>query len=345
MPQRSPSAAEPLAPAPGEASELPREAADSADPLGLVAPVAWVGLVASLSGRAIAPSLHGSGQGLDRVIAYVDFGAGFATFFFAILALVAASLQLVHTAREPRLGLLYRALVIGFGTVIVSLVTPAMPLRLPDRGILITATSSAFVALIAARQGLSSPRTRALGFVLAGVGSSALLHLGALHLSASPLPRTLLFSRGLATASVALDGLSLFVAFAWLSTRAKSRISWPTTIALCLAMVAFWGAQKGTLEDASFWQIVAERSVARLSVGPASFVLPAVEQLFEIAALALAGAALFVRGQAAPVTASLSLLLMARPMTDVPIAATAVTLAALTTGLKSAAGSERRSSP
>lgn len=315
---------------------------DAADPLKLVGPVAFVGLVATLVGRAIGPALHGAGHGLGSFIDWVDGSAGFATFSFAILALVTASLQLVHTARERGLGLAYRIVAIALGTLVVALVTPAMPLRLPDRGILIVAASSALLALVAAARSLASPQTRALGIALGLVGLSALSHLGALLLSASPLPRMLMRSGALATASVALDGLSLGIAFLWLASRAKTRVHWPTTIAFALVALVFWGAREGASEDASLWQVVAERSVARLSVGPASFVLPEVRQFLELLALGLAGASLFVREKSGAVAASFALLLLARPMTDVPIAATAVALAALTAGLAAAGGRTRQ---
>lgn len=307
---------------------------DPADPLKLVAPVAWVGLVSTLLGRAIAPALHGAGQGLDGVIEHVDSVADFATFFFAILALVTTSLQLVHTAREKRLGLAYRTVAIASGAIVVALVTPAMPLRLPDRGILIIAVSSAVCALAAAGQALTLPKTRALGVVLGLFGFSSLLHLAALDLSVSPLPRMLMLSGVLATVSIAVDGLSLAMAFLWISTRTKDRVNWPTVVALSVAAVLYWGARKGGLEDASIWQVVAHRGLARLTVGPASFVMVEVRQFLELSALALAGAALWVRGQAGALGAAFALLLMARPMTDVPIAATAVTLVALTVGLR-----------
>lgn len=306
---------------------------DSANPLGLIRIVAWSGLIASLLGRALAPALQGAGHGLDRAIEGIDLAAGFATFSFAILTLLATSLQLVHTAREAKLGLPYRIVAIALGALVVALVTPAVPLRLPDSGILITAVSSALLAIIAAGEGVRSASTRAVGFALGLVGLAALLHLTALHLSASPLPRMLFLSASLSTASIALHGLSVLIAFMWLSTRSPNRMSVPVASALSLATFAFLGARDGALEGASLWQIVAHRSVAELTTAPSSFVLPEVVQAIELGGLALAGAALVIRGQVASLAASLALLLIARPMTDVPLSATAIALAALTVGM------------
>lgn len=292
--------------------------------------------MASLLGRTIAPALHGAGQGLDRVIALFDRGADFFTFFFAILALVTASLKLVHTAREPRLGLFYRMVALALGAVVVTLIMPSMPLRLPDRGVWITGVASALLALIAAWQGLRVPQTRALGLILACVGSSALFHLAAIDLSISALPRTLFLSRSFASAAISLDGLSLFIALFWLASRTKERVSWPLVFAMAGAYGFFLGASEGRLDDANLWQIIAHRSLDQLALRPASYVEPFMQHIFEASALALAVAALFVRGAPFLLRATLSLLLIARPMTDVPIAAITITLAALTIALSAA---------
>lgn len=306
--------------------------------------MAGTGLVASLLGRALAPALFGAGQGLDRIIDWVDLVAGFATFAFGLLALTTTSLQLVHTLREGRLGLAYRIPAILLGGLIVALVTPAMPLRLPELGLVITGTASALLAVLASRPGLRAPRTRALGFVLAATGLAALCHMTALVLSVSPLPSMLLLSRALSTVTVAIDGTAVLVAFTWLATRAQGRVSWPTLVALSLATIVFWGARQGTLDSAALWQVVAHRGVTQLTVSPPSFVLPEVRQMLELSALALAGASLFVRRQVPSVTASLSLILLARTTTDVPLSAVALSLAALTTAMEAAVG-ERSPSP
>lgn len=306
---------------------------DLSNPLGLVPAVAWLGFVAVLVGKYLASAWYGVGTGLDRFFDRADLAADFITFAFAILALALTSLQLVHTARDKQLALPYRLTAIVLGALVVALVTPALPIRLPDQGLWMTALASVGVAFSAGVVAMRSVPTRALGLVLAAIAISASLHLGAVGLWGSPLTKTALLSRGLATASMVVDGLALLVAFLWLATRSKQRTSWPTLIALTLASAVFWVARQGGDTDAPL-VVLAQRVVTELSWGPPSFFVPEVRQLLELAALALAGAALFVRTEARPIAASLSLLLVARPTADVPLSATALTLAALTAGLR-----------
>lgn len=330
MLRRLPSEAEPAAP-PDESPVF----ADLSDPLGLLPTVAWLGFVASLFGKNLVPAWYGVGTGRDLFLDRAGLLADFAIFSFAVLALATTSLQLVHTARERRLVLPYRVVTVALGALVVALVTPALPIRLPDRGLWMTAVSSIAVVFLAASQALRTATTRALGLVLAGLGLAASLHLAALQLSTSPLTKTLLLSRGIASAALVVDGLALAVAFVWLSSRTKKRTSWPTLIALSAASAVFWMARQGAAAEPEAF-VLAHRMVAELSWGPSSFFLPAVKQALELGALALAGAALFVRTEARLLAVALSLLLVARPTADVPLSATALTLAALTVALRAA---------
>lgn len=336
MLRRLPSEAEPSAP-PDERSA----ADDLSNPLGLVPTVAWLGFIASLFGKNLVPALYGVGTGLDRFLDGAGIAADFATFSFAVLALATTSLQLVHTARERRLALPYRVVVIALGALVVALVTPALPIRLPDRGLWMTAVASMGTAFLASSQALRTPTTRALGLVLVGLSLSASLQLAALQLSTSPLTKMLMLSRGLASAALVVDGLALAVAFLWLSSRSKKPTSWPTVIALSAASAVFWMARQGGAATDGALVVLAQRVVADLSWGPSSFFVLEVKQLLELSALALAGAALFVRTEARLLAASLSLLLVARPTADVPLSATALTLAALTVGLRATTSANR----
>ena len=311
-------------------------AVDFSNPLGLVPTVAWLGFLATLLGKNVVPAAYGLGTGLDAFLDRADIGADFLTFFFAALALATTSLQLVHTARDGRLTLAYRVTSIAAGALVVALVTPALPIRLPDIGLWMTATASIVVAGVAANQALRAAPTRALGLVLSGLTVAAALHLAALQLANSPLTKTLLLSRGLATASMVLDGLALAVAFIWLSSRSKGRTNLSLLIALSLASTVFWLARQGGHAAETAAVVLARRVVTDLSWGPSSFFVPEVRQLLELASLALAGAALFVRTGANAIAAPLALVLVARPTVDVPLSATALTLAALTAALRAA---------
>jgi hypothetical protein len=200
------------------------------------------------------------------------------------------------------------------------------------------ALASGLLAVFASYEAIAVPRTRALGVLLVTAGVAALLHLGATvlawHAGERALYRAAAVARLLATGSVLFDTLALLTGFAWLTTRASTATVWAARAALFGACVLAWGAARGGPHDGSpLWQIVTYRAVERLLVPPAPYVWIPYRYVLETCAPLLGMVALLARGQIPAVVGALALGLIARPTTDVPLSALALTLAALSTPL------------
>jgi hypothetical protein len=303
----------------------------------LLRQVAGVGLVATALGRALSPALRGAREGMDRIIVSCDLLGSFASYLFAFAAMAATFAQLSQTIRERRLGTVYRSVAGVLALSVLVIVLLALFANLPERASLVAAVASAVLALAGAKEALAVPRTRALGVVLATFGVAALLHLAGAWLIAyageRALYRLAVTARAISTASVGADSLGLVTALVWLATRNRGTVSWGTRAALALACVLTWGALQGSREGAPLWQLISYRAVQRLLAPPQPFVWPPYRYLLETFAPLLALVAIVVRRQIPAIMGALALVLLARPATDVPLAALAVTLAALTAPL------------
>jgi len=303
-----------------------------------VRPVAAVGIAAFILGRALAPALRGATEGLDRIIAYADLAGGFVSYLFAFTGLSAAIIELMLTFRERRFGVAYRTAATVLGVCVIALVAPAFREPLPERLSIVAALASGMIALIASRQAIGVPRTRALGVLLVAAGAAALLHVGsslvAWYAGDHALYRLAVFARVLATASVFFDTLALLTGFAWLATRNERSTVWSARVALFVGCVLAWGAvRSGGRETAPLWELVTYRAVDRLLAVPPAYVWLPYRFVLETSAPLLAIAALGARGQMPAVSGCLALALVARPSTDVPLSALALTLAALSAPL------------
>jgi hypothetical protein len=304
----------------------------------LVPQVAVVGVLASVVGRAIAPALRGAGEGIDRYITYTNLAGSFATYLFAFGGLFVLILELGVTFREKRLAIAYRVAAAVTSACVVALVVFAFRAPLPERASVLAALASSALALIASWEATLVRRTRALGITLAGMAVAALFHLSAslvaFYSGARGLLRLATTARVLAAASLLFDAAALLTVFLWLITRKKTATTWIARAALFLGCIVAWGALRGVRENAAFWQLLANRAVDRLiPSSPAALVWPAVRTLLETCAPMLGVAALAARGQMPAITGSLALALIARPSTDVPLSALALTLAALSAPL------------
>jgi hypothetical protein len=312
-------------------------ASESAAAGAMVRRLAVLGLIATLVGRVIAPSLRGAGGGLDQTVDATDRFGSLVSYLFAIVGIAAAVVQLVRTARDGRLGRAYRGLALGLGIAVLLPLAPGLPGQLAARPLVLVATASAMLAVLAGRAALVTARTRALGAVLCCAGVAAALHLAALlvahHAWEGNLYRAAGAARCLATAAMMADGLGLLVATSWLATRRRAMVSLPVLAAAAVALLVVWGAVRGGGEGATFWQVVAHRGLERMLPPPTPLVRPVVRYLPEALSLALAVVAVGVRGQIPAITGALALVLVARPATDVPLAALAVSVASLTAGL------------
>jgi hypothetical protein len=299
--------------------------------------VAAVGLVATALGRAVSPALRGSREGMDRIIQSCDLLGSFTSYLFAFTAMAATVAQLSQTLREPRLGPAYRTIAAILAGCVLLAMLPALLLNLPEFASLGCALASGVLALVAAREALLVPSTRALGVVLAAFGLAALLHVGGAWLGAYAGQRAIYrlvdIARGVATLGVGADSLGVVTALAWLATRNRGTVSWGTRAALVVACVLTWGALQGMRDGAPFWQLLSYRAVQRLLPLPEPFVWRPYRFLLETFAPLLALVAVVVRRQMPAVMGALALVLLARPTTDIPLSALAITLASLSAPL------------
>jgi hypothetical protein len=300
--------------------------------------VALLGVLAVLFGRSLAPALRGAREGLDRIIGYADLWGGIVSYLFAFIGLSAVIVELMLTFREKRFSMVYRVGATVLGLIVVSLIAPAFREPLPERASIVAALASGLVAVLASYEAITVPRTRALGVLLATAGAAALFHLGATvlawHAGEHALYRAAAIARMLATASVLFDTIALLTGFAWLTTRTSVSTVWGARVALFTACVLAWGAARGGTHDGSpLWQIITYRAVERLLAPPPPYVWIPYRYVLETCAPLLGVVAVFARGQMPAVIGALALALIARPTTDVPLSALALTLAALTTPL------------
>lgn len=300
--------------------------------------VAAVGAVAFILGRAVAPALRGARDGLDTIIAYADLVGAFASYLFAFGGISAVIMGFLLTSRERRFGPFYRGAATLLGVCVVSLVAPAFLEPLSERASIVAAVASGLLALVASREAIVVPRTRALGVLLVAAGAAALLHLSASLVAWYAGERGLyglaIFARVLATSSVFFDALTLLIAFAWLATRPQKATVWGARLALFVGCVLAMGAVRGGGNETSpLWELVTYRAVDRLMPLPAAYVWLPFRFVLETCAPLLAVAAVAARGQMPAAVGSLALVLLARPSTDVPLSALALALAALSTPL------------
>lgn len=309
--------------------------ARGANGAGLVRVAAIFAVVATLLGRVLAPALRGAVTGFDRAIALADRAGVVATQAFAVLGVVVATLELFAALRETRFGVGFRVVALLLAGSTISLFGRAVHEPLPGAWNVGLAIGSATLALACAREAVRVPRTRAMGVALAFASLAAGLHLAALVLAmrAGDEARVDLatLARALATASTLADGLVLATALGWISSRDGKLVSARTAVALLFAMVVAWAAVRGGLDGASSTEVVARRAVERLLLAPPPSFAPALRYFVEALSLGLAVVVLFVRRQLASVVSSFALVLVARPATDVPLAALALTIASLAT--------------
>ena len=220
----------------------------------------------------------------------------------------------------------------------VSLIPKAFHDPLPERESIIAGLAGGLIAIMASREAIAVPRTRALGVLLFSGGVAALLHLAASVLAwfAGEHARQSLatFARLVATGSVVFDTLAVFTAFAWLATRPEKATVWAARAAIFVACTLAWGvARGGSHEGAPLWQLVAFRAVDPLLAHPAAYVWTPFRYALETCAPFLALAAVTARRQIPAVAGAFALALLARPTTDVPLSALALALAALSAPL------------
>jgi hypothetical protein len=241
--------------------------------------------------------------------------------------------------QQRKIGLVHRWLSVALGAFVLALAAPAFRHTLNERSSVLLGAASGLLALLAAREALPIGRTRAVGLVLGLTGLAALLHVAGTTLAWQAGDRALyrlaLSARVVATAGVVFDAVAMLAALTWISTRDQRVNSWTTRICLVVAIAIVWGAWHGARDTAPLWQVVAHRALDRLLSFPPPYVWLPLRYLLEACAPLLGLVAVATRNQIPSVMASMALILVARPTTDVPLSAIAIALAALSIPLVS----------
>jgi hypothetical protein len=319
------------------ARALSRQETPSSLHAGLPAAVyrglAILALLASLIGRGLAPALPGSKAGIAIWIMLGDRIAA----LLSQLLLVGGSMVLIRLLlvmlRDQRLSAVYRLLIVPAGAAVVALVVSSAAQSLEAEVSLGLAVCSASIAAAAAPLALRSPATRAVGLVLALAAVAALLHvlarLVAFRASDQALASLFMVARGISTAAFIFDAASLAAAGAWLAAPHWRRGAIAGGALIAVSAVLTWGALHGSRFDAPHWQVLAGRALGEMVRHPTPLVAPALRYLAEVCALIIAGIAALAPKRVPVITAALSLTLLARGSTDVPLLALVMTLAAL----------------
>jgi hypothetical protein len=292
-----------------------------------------LGLLATLVGGGIAPALPGSRAGIDGWIAVSDHAGALLTQMLVVLGLGLATWLVLITLRNGELATWYRIACVPLVALVATLSAGAIAEPLHPLWSSWMAISAGLVALAAAPQAWHRPLARGPACVLGLMALSAVVDLGArwVALRASDQALSGLFSlaRYVATLSFALKLSGLGLALAWLGAR-RWRVAVPSVLAVVSGLVALGvAASHASQVDVSWWQVLASRVLDGYSRHPIPLILPLLSPLMDLALLAAAASSLLVRRASGPVRAVMALALLGRGMTDIPVSALMLTVAAL----------------
>lgn len=311
---------------------------------GLLRAVAALALLATVIARGLAPALPGSAAGISGWIR----ASGTTAMLLSQLLVVSGALVvfrlLIRTLRKSELGVFYRLLAVPLGAAALTIIMAAA--EGPTRPVMALglAVVTATVAIAATFPTLSTPRTRAAGFVLGAVGVGSFVHVLsrvlAIRASEQALASLFTMSQSVATLSFVLDVASIVLVAVWLGARNRSRAAVIAVVLVGVSSAVAWGAMRGSSYDASLWEVLASRSLAELTRHPAPLVLAPLQYSVEVLALLTAGVALVVPKRNLPIQALVALALLARVSTDIPLCALCLVMAALLGPLASLAQRE-----
>jgi hypothetical protein len=287
-------------------------------------------LVATLVGRGAAPALPGSTGGIGSLISGVEQLAAFSTQFMAIMG-VSTCVRLLLTTLECR-SRSYR--LIGILTCISALpmIISASSRHLSPAWLVSLAGLSAALGLAAARPALRAPQSRAAGLILLTVTLGSLVSAfgRVLALYASQEVEAALFglARGIATAGLVVDAVSVLLVALWVVRRWRFGMPLMLGLASVAAMLVWFGAQTVEIVDGEGWGLFIGRVLAALTAHPDPLVEVGFRYFVEIYAILVAGVTLWFQRPAA-VGETLCFALLARVSGDVPSCALLLMLAAL----------------
>lgn len=319
--------------------------------LRYVWPLGLLGLLATLAGRMLAPSLVGVAVGIGKLVRTVDRVGATLTQLFAV-ASIAAAAALVPTVAQSRSGVGVRIGAVVSGALAALVVMSAGRDRVPNLFAALVGVSAGVLAIGAAWDARRAPFARPAALVISLVGAGALLRVVAAFLADRAAGGASLAlssaARGLATAAFSFDGLAALAATAALAQRRagspsgqaggappERMLSPLILVALGVAFVAARQASAASVEEARAVELLLRRMLERLVAPP----LPAVStfvQLF-VAALSLVTAALVLaaRRVTPAIAGAVALSLLARGAADSPLGGMSLVVAALGLSLAS----------
>lgn len=319
--------------------------AQPSDELGLprlAAALVVLGIPTLLFNRAVLPALPGSRTGIERLFDHLTYAGGLLSQLLAlglsllIIKLIAASLGAFALGIAGRLMALPVGSAVGF-LLIASTIAPLdadMHLLLAGFGTL--------ALLSGLRPTLQQPSVRAAGLFLLLTFLASLANTGgrllALRASIEALPRPYAIARGLATAGLALDIVSLAWLVAWLvlSAPKNSRnhdryrtlayLGISAALGICCALLGRLGRDSG----ANFVEIIIGRSISALGREPSPFGTTLLGPTIDVIALLFAGL-LLTRPKHinCVIRWAVALLLLGRCSPDIPIHAACLTAGTL----------------
>ena len=298
-------------------------------------PLAAVGVLAMVLGRALAPALAGSGVGMSGLIHGVGLAGAVASQIFALVAMMVAILAVLAASRS-RLPLAVRVGALTLGGFAILPTVWALHQPVPDLSAALVGGSAALLALAATPSALRSPFARGPAIVVGLVALGGLVRLGAVALAIqAAVPgwsRLAPVANVAATAAFLSDTLALAVAVGWIAARSRRLSSPSSMVLLALALLCTRQALAGRADDLRPLDVMLWRAAARLTSRPDP-ALPIAFQVF-VAFLGpiVAASALLARstsGPLAPVGAAVALALCARGSVEMPPCALMLMVAAV----------------
>lgn len=295
-------------------------------------PFAAFALVAVLMGRAIGPSVAGSGVGLSDVVNGLERGGAILSQAYALFGTLAL-LLLAYVVAFGRWPLAVRVVSTSLAGLVALLVLGAAPSPASSLSRLLLGLAAALLALIAAWSVRRAPLARGLALALGAVGLAAALRLLAVTLAAicttSPVALTHALFTALSLSAGVLDALAVGIAALALSpTPTAGRLLRPATaLAVIAAFILTRYALVGT-DAQGFAAVLVRRSVARLVIEP-GFGFTTLGVFVTSLAVVVAATALVRSATMPALSAIFSMLVLVRGTPDVPLAGLTLALAAL----------------
>lgn len=308
--------------------------------LKLIVPLAVCAIAATVLGRALAPSWAGLAVGMNRAVHAMELVGSASTQLFALAVTVVAVGCVVSMTRSQAPWALRILSIVSAGfAILVGASAAAVPItRLP---LGVSAFLISVLALACAWDAKKAHFARPAAFMLGIFGLASLTRLTSILLTSyavssnPPRPPAMLLAlaRGAATGSFVLEVVAAFALVIIIAQGSRKLANPTTTAALLLAFVLTRQASLGHLEDAGTLSILFHRAADRFLSLPEPYV-PAAPRVFLVFfALILSGFVLFARRQVPALAGAMSLLLLARSNTDMPLGALSMAVASMAIAL------------